>query len=455
MAKDTQQYVCQECGRKAPKPLGRCPQCGAWNSMALEVVKKQSITRTKGHGLEGGEALRISEIEGDAENRIPVPIVEFSRVLGGGVVPGSVVLIGGEPGIGKSTLLLQLSLALASAGVVLYVSGEESGQQIKSRAIRLHSGADLPGNIYLLSETNLNSVIEAIQELSPLIVIIDSIQTMFSPDVDSSAGSVTQVRECGSRLQQQAKASGIGCFLVGHVTKEGVIAGPRVLEHLVDAVLYLEGDSFHTFRLLRCIKNRYGASTEVGVFEMKKWGLVEVSDPSRAFLAERLPNAPGSAISVNLEGTRPLILEIQGLTSPTTFGNPRRMANGVDFNRLLLIVAVLTRRVGVKLSDQDVLVSVVGGLRVSEPATDLAIAAALASSMQDQPIPQNTALIGEVGLSGELRGVPQSSRRLQEAFKLGFTRVILPEGKKSEGEQPEGLVVLRVRSLKNALDLMF
>jgi DNA repair protein RadA/Sms len=370
-------------------------------------------------------------------------------------VPGSVVLIGGEPGIGKSTLLLQLALSLAAENPVLYVSGEESSQQVKSRALRLHPGAGLPENLFLLSETNLDSIMAAFGQISPLIAIIDSIQTVSIAELDSSAGSLTQVRESANRLQQHAKTSGMGCFLVGHVTKEGAIAGPRVLEHLVDSVLYLEGDSFHTFRLLRSIKNRYGASTEVGVFEMRKEGLLEVKDPSRAFLSERLPNAPGSAISVNLEGTRPIILEIQGLTSPTSFGNPRRTANGVDFNRLLLITAVLTRRVGVKLSEQDILVNVVGGLKVSEPATDLAIAAALTSSMRDLPIPQNTALIGEVGLSGELRSVPQTALRLKEAAKLGFERVVLPTGQKPKGPSDNDLELHTVRSLKAAFKYLF
>jgi DNA repair protein RadA/Sms len=423
--------------------------------MTLQVLHSGRAMGSKTPPNGGPQAIRINEIEGDSEQRIQVPIGEFSRVLGGGIVPGSVVLIGGEPGIGKSTLLLQLSLALAAAGEVLYVSGEESIQQIKSRAVRLQPGAKLPENLFLLSEVNLDSILVAFEQLSPQIAIIDSIQTVFLPELESSAGSVSQVRECASRLQGHAKASGMGCFLVGHVTKEGVIAGPRILEHLVDSVLYLEGDSFHTFRLLRSIKNRYGASTEVGVFEMKKEGLLEVSDPSNAFLAERLPNAPGSAISVNMEGTRPLILEIQGLTSPTSFGNPRRTANGVDFNRLLLIIAVLNRRVGLKLSDQDILVNVVGGLKVSEPATDLAIAAALTSSMRDLPIPQDLALLGEVGLSGELRSVPQTSRRLQEAAKLGFGRAVVPAGKESKLESAGGLEILPARSLKEAIRVIF
>jgi DNA repair protein RadA/Sms len=358
-----------------------------------------------------------------------LPIGEFARVLGGGVVPGSIVLVGGDPGIGKSTLLLQMALEMTgtrdTAGKkVLYVSGEESERQIKARALRLtrlageNNQSEFSEELLLLTETNLELILEHIRAIKPDLLIVDSIQTVYLPEMNSTAGSVSQVRECANQLRELAKTSGMAVFLVGHVTKEGVIAGPRVLEHIVDTVLYLEGDRFQSYRLLRSVKNRFGATAEVGVFEMHDRGMVEVTNPSEAFLAERLVNAPGSAIAVTMEGTRPLLVEMQGLTSPSNLGNPRRTPNGVDFNRLLLITAVLTRRLGYRLSEQDVFVNVIGGLQVSEPAADLAIAAAIASSMKDIPVKADTVFIGEVGLSGELRWVGQMNARLREAAKL-------------------------------------
>jgi DNA repair protein RadA/Sms len=397
------------------------------------------------------QPLRLSEIEGDPEERLPIPIGEFARVLGGGVVPGSVVLIGGDPGIGKSTLLLQAALTMASETRVLYVSGEESERQIKSRSSRLLGPSALPDELFLLTETHLEVVVDQIRALAPGLVVVDSIQTIRSPDLDSGAGSISQVRECAHQLQNIAKETGIAVFLVGHVTKEGAIAGPKVLEHIVDTVLYLEGDAFHAYRLLRSVKNRFGATSEVGVFEMRPSGMEEVTNPSEAFLEERVANTPGSAIAVTMEGTRPLLVEVQGLTSTTSFGNPRRTANGVDFNRLLLTVAVLTRRVGLRLSDQDVFVSVVGGLRIAEPAADLAVAASIASSVYDRPIEKNLALIGEVGLSGELRSVAQLPARLNEASKLGFERVIVPKSSKVGNNLPQNMDVIQTSTLREAL----
>ena len=448
MVKSKTEYVCQQCGRRAAKALGRCPQCGAWNSMVAEVVTPK---RGRGPKVETSKPMRVMEIAGEDEDRIPLPITEFARVLGGGVVPGSVVLIGGDPGIGKSTLLLQLALTLADQGSVLYVSGEESERQIKNRVSRiLHGGA--PNELYLLTETNLEAIVPAIETTSPIAVVIDSIQTTHTSELDSSAGSISQVRECASRLQTLAKDSGVAVFLVGHVTKEGSIAGPKVLEHIVDTVLYLEGDSFHAYRLLRSVKNRFGPTTEVGVFEMGASGMEEVPNPSETFLAERVLDSPGSAIAITMEGTRPLLVEIQGLTSATSFGHPRRTVNGVDFNRLLLTIAVLSRRVGLRLSDQDVFVNVVGGLRISEPAADLALAAAISSSVKDLPLPADVAFIGEVGLSGELRTVPQMPARLSEAVKLGFHRVVIPKVDIPDDLRPEGLRVIQVSSLREALD---
>lgn len=449
MVKSKTEYVCQQCGRRAAKALGRCPQCGAWNSMVAEVV-----TPKRGRGPRAtvgtSQPMRLTEIKGEDEDRVPLPIKEFARVLGGGVVPGSVVLIGGDPGIGKSTLLLQLALAMAKQGSVLYISGEESERQIKNRVFRILHG-ELPDDLYLLTETSLEAILLAIEATDPIVVVIDSIQTTHTAELDSSAGSISQVRECASRLQILAKASGAAVFLVGHVTKEGAIAGPKVLEHIVDTVLYLEGDSFHAYRLLRSVKNRFGPTTEVGVFEMGVSGMEEVPNPSETFLAERVVDSPGSAIAVTMEGTRPLLVEIQGLTSATSFGHPRRTANGVDFNRLLLTIAVLSRRVGVRLTDQDVFVNVVGGLRISEPAADLAVAAAISSSVKDLPLPSDMAFIGEVGLSGELRTVPQMPARLSEASKLGFQRVVIPKVELSDDLCPEGLQVIQVRSLREAL----
>jgi DNA repair protein RadA/Sms len=401
---------------------------------------------------------RLNEIDGDSEERIAVPIGEFSRVLGGGVVPGSIVLIGGDPGIGKSTLMLQMTMQMAGDNTVLYVSGEESERQIKMRAMRLLRGeqdqtGELPKDLYLVTETNLDMILQHVQAIQPRLLVVDSIQTVYRPDLESSAGSVSQVRESASKLRELAKTSGIAVFVIGHVTKQGVIAGPRVLEHIVDTVLYLEGDHFQAYRLLRSVKNRFGATSEVGVFEMHERGMIEVTNPSEAFLAERMTNAPGSAIAVTMEGTRPLLVEIQGLTSHTNFGNPRRTANGVDFNRLLLITAVLSRRNNLHLSEQDVFVNVVGGLRIDEPAADLAVAAAIASSLWDKPVRADLVLIGELGLSGELRMVGQINARLREAASLGFKTAIVPHRLHNKERWPAGIDVQEARSLKQALKL--
>jgi len=429
--------------------------------MVEEIVEsnKTAQSHVSGHGLGGFSVpTRLNDIDGDSEERISVPIQEFSRVLGGGVVPGSIVLIGGDPGIGKSTLMLQMTLQMAGEHTVLYVSGEESERQIKMRASRLLKHADgtmdrLPDDLFLVTETNLEAIIEHVQSVQPRLLIIDSIQTVYRPDMESSAGSVSQVRECASRLRELAKTSGIAVFVVGHVTKEGTIAGPRVLEHIVDTVLYLEGDRYQAYRLLRSVKNRFGATSEVGVFEMQERGMIEVKNPSEAFLAERMVNAPGSAIAVTMEGTRPLLVEIQGLTSQTNFGNPRRTPNGIDFNRLLLITAVLSRRLNIRLSEQDIFVNVVGGLRIDEPAADLAVAAAITSSMRDHPVRADLVLIGELGLSGELRMVGQTNARLREAASLGFKQAIVPHRLQRKERWPEGIEVKEARSLREALKL--
>jgi DNA repair protein RadA/Sms len=395
---------------------------------------------------------RLREISTDGLDRLPLPMNEFSRVLGGGVVPGSLILVGGEPGIGKSTLLLQTAAVMANPqNPVLYVSGEESARQIKMRAERLKVD---PEELFVVTETNLDRILAHVEDVKPRLMIVDSVQTTYSEALSSASGSVSQVRETATRLQALAKQSGIGVFLVGHVTKEGAIAGPKVLEHIVDTVLYLEGDLFHTYRLLRSVKNRFGATSEVGVFEMRQNGLKEVANPSEAFLAERMVNSAGSAIAVTMEGTRPLLVEVQALTSTTSFGHPRRTANGVDFNRLLLIVAVLSKRVGLQLTDQDVFANVIGGLRINEPASDLAVAAAIASSVRDRPVAADLSLVGEIGLSGELRAVSQLPARLKEAAKLGFRRCVIPRTVRRQADPlPEELEIVQARSLNQALGI--
>jgi DNA repair protein RadA/Sms len=454
MPKTHTRYVCQECGRVAASYMGKCPQCGSFNSMVEEIVHDEPVTKNAAvRGLTGRSAPRsIGEVSGEVEDRISLPIGEFARVLGGGIVPGSIVLVGGDPGIGKSTLMLQVAVEMASRMRVLYVSGEESERQIKMRAIRLQNKKELPSGLLLVTETNLEVILNHVNEVKPDLLIVDSIQTTYLSQMDSSAGSVSQVRECSSQLRELAKTRGITVFVIGHVTKEGTIAGPRVLEHIVDTVLYLEGDRFQAYRLLRSVKNRFGATSEVGVFEMREGGLAEVTNPSEAFLAERMVNAAGSAIAVTMEGTRPILVEIQGLTSPTQFGNARRTPNGVDFNRMLLIAAVLTRRLGLKLAEQDIFVNVVGGIQIEEPAADLAIAAAIASSWKDVPIRAEAVLIGEIGLAGELRMTGQMAVRLREAAKLGFKTAIIPKAIRKAEPYPKDIGIIEVRSVQQALD---
>jgi DNA repair protein RadA/Sms len=393
--------------------------------------------------------MELSEVTTENRPRILTPIDEFNRVLGGGIVPGSLVLISGDPGIGKSTLLLQVSASIASQGArVLYISGEESLHQIRIRADRLK--VDGKG-LYLLSETNLEALLQRMEEVSPDLVIVDSIQTVYEEEVGGAPGSIGQIRESTLRLMHWAKLHQIPTFITGHVTKEGAIAGPKVLEHMVDAVLYLEGDTFSAYRILRGIKNRFGSTNEIGVFEMRDQGLVEVSDPSKEFLSSRNQGAIGSAVASTLEGTRPLLVEIQALTTFTTFGQPRRTANGIDFNRLLLLIAVITKRMGISLANQDVLVNVAGGLRISEPAADLAIALAITSTLRDREIDPNLVAVGEVGLSGEVRPVSQLERRINEASRQGFTRCLVPSTSMDGITKAKGIELVPVGSLKEAL----
>ncbi|MCS6802970.1 MAG: DNA repair protein RadA [Chloroflexota bacterium] len=441
-------FCCQQCGGEQSKWLGRCPECGTWNSL-VEMQVERSAPGAVTASLPKAEPQSLPTITADRVERITVAYEEFNRVLGGGIVPGSLILIGGEPGVGKSTLLAQISGALVrTIGTVLYISGEESVQQIKLRADRL--GINDAG-LYLLAETSLDNAMAAMERLQPRAVVVDSIQTMYLDDLESAAGSVSQVRECAVRLQRWAKARHVPIFLVGHVTKEGAIAGPRVLEHIVDCVLYLEGERFQSYRLLRSTKNRFGSTYEVGVFEMRGDGLVEVHNPSAAFLAERSAAATGSAVTVTMEGTRPILVEIQALTSPSPSSLTRRTANGIDPNRLHLLTAVLTKRVGLNLSAQDVFVNVVGGLKIGEPAADLAVALAIASSYRDLPLDHETVYLGEVGLGGELRSTGQLERRLLEAAKLGFNQALIPAAVKRDRIKVDGMRLIPVPDLASAI----
>lgn len=437
-------YICQSCGHASPKWLGRCPECGEWNSLVEEVAVK---ARPADRAAEAAEPVSVAEVTLATETRATTGVAEFDRVLGGGVVGGSVVLVGGDPGIGKSTMLLQIGDRIARGGArVLYVSAEESVRQTKLRAERL--GATAP-ELLLLAENDLDVITQTVGRLRPAVLVVDSIQTVYRGDVASAPGSVAQVRECTAALVRLAKDEGVATFIVGHVTKEGALAGPRVLEHLVDTVLYFEGDRHHAYRILRATKNRFGSTNEIGVFEMAGAGLVEVPNPSAAFLSERPQAAPGSAVVCAIEGTRPLLVEVQALVSPTHFGMPRRTAAGVDYNRLLLLLAVLERRAGLQLAAQDVYVSIAGGVGVEEPAADLGIAVAVASSLRDRPVDPRAVVIGEVGLAGEVRAVPQLGKRLAEAARLGFARAVVP--RTSSADAPQGLEVVAVADLASAL----
>ena len=452
MAKQRTHYVCQNCNRITAAYVGRCPRCGEFDTMVEEIIVDETGggKPSKPFSVDSVPQ-RLSEITADGFERLDLPVEEFSRVLGGGIVPGSLVLVGGDPGIGKSTLLLEVATLVADRhGPTLYVSGEESARQIKMRADRLNLQSH---NLFLVTETNLDAILVHVQSVKPVMLIVDSIQTTHTDELKSAAGSVSQVRAAAARLQELAKETGLAVFLVGHVTKEGAIAGPRVLEHIVDTVLYLEGDPFHRYRLLRSVKNRFGATSEVGVFEMGARGMEEVANPSEAFLAERQVNAPGSAIAVTLEGTRPLLVELQALASSTAFPNPRRTANGIDYNRLLLLTAVLGRRVRLPVFDKDIFVNVIGGLQIKEPAADLAVALAIASSIRDRPVYADLAVVGEVGLSGELRAVSQLEVRLKEAHKLGFKRCLIPgSSRRGDVQIPAGLKIITCRNLNEAID---
>lgn len=439
-------FICQQCGHESAKWLGRCPQCEGWNTFA-ETLLGSSGTGRRAARTHSASPEELSTVSSEDAARIVLSFVECNRVLGGGIVPGSLVLIGGDPGIGKSTLLLQISASVAQRGKqVVYVSGEESPRQLRLRATRLGLDGE---RLFVLPETNMETISEQLQSATPDMVVIDSIQTVYLENLDSTPGSIGQIRECTMKLMRWAKATGVPVLLSGHVTKDGSLAGPRVLEHVVDVVLYLEGERFSTYRLLRGVKNRFGSTNEVGVFEMRSSGLLEVSNPSQVLLSQRPQETVGSAVVPTLEGSRPLLVEIQALTSTTSFGLPRRTANGVEFNRLLMVTAVLTKRASLSLGNQDIMVNVTGGLRVSEPAADLAMALAIASSLGGVAIDPGLVALGELGLSGELRAVPQVERRLTEAAKLGFERCLIPAA--AEAEACEGMQLIRVATVKEAL----
>lgn len=447
-------FMCQECGTESPKYLGRCPSCGQWNTFVEEKVQDQNDNRSRvSFSGTRTKAAPINEVEIEKEKRFKVPFDEFNRVLGGGVVPGSLVLIGGDPGIGKSTLLLQISAFLNNTGgTVLYVTGEESASQIKMRAERLEL---IGSNFYLYAETDLGAISETVEELRPQFLIVDSIQTMHHPDIDSAAGSVSQVRESTATLMKMAKSNDIATFIVGHVTKEGAIAGPRMLEHMVDTVLYFEGEQHHTFRILRAVKNRFGSTNEIGIFEMNEDGLKEVTNPSQLFLEERLDGTNGSAVVAAMEGTRPILVEIQSLITPTAFGNAKRTASGLDYSRVSLIMAVLEKRAGLLLQNYDAYLKAAGGVKLDEPAIDLSIAISIASSYKELETNATDCFIGEIGLTGELRRVSKIEQRVSEAAKLGFKRVFIPKNNQTGWSYPEGIEVIGCRTIGEVIKRAF
>jgi len=443
-------YVCQSCAYESARWVGKCPNCGEWNSFVEEILPgRRSKVRTSAAGKTAGP-VPIGAVEIAPDPRTPVGIPEFDRVLGGGIVPGSVVLIGGDPGIGKSTLMMQMASSLRC--VTLYITGEESVGQIKLRAERL--AVKPPESLLLLAETNLDVIQAVIARQPPDLLIVDSIQTMFRPDLESAPGTVSQVREATAMFMRMAKTGGTPVFLVGHVTKEGVIAGPKVVEHMVDTVLQFEGERHHAFRILRAMKNRFGSTNEIGVFEMNDGGLREVSNPSEVFLAERKSGASGSAVVASVEGTRPLLVEVQALVAPTSYGVPQRNSTGFDARRLQMLLAVLEKRVGLRLGQYDVFVNVAGGVRIDEPAVDLGMALAIVSSLRDVPVDATAVAIGEVGLGGEIRSVSQAEKRVGEAGKLGFTRCVLPRSNARKLSRRDGVELVEIETVDQAISAL-
>ena len=455
MPKNKMIFFCKDCGHEVSRWVGKCPGCSSWNTMVeeLKVDKKAPKVAQSTFANQMLEPKKITEIEMVEEDRIKTSISELNRALGGGIVKGSLVLFGGEPGIGKSTLLLQTANDLANKGIkVLYVSGEESSKQIRLRAQRLSAESD---NLYVYAETNMALIETQIKEMNPDFVIIDSIQTIYLAEISSAPGSVTQVRECTSWLMKIAKVGGVPIFIVGHVTKDGNIAGPRLLEHMVDTVLYFEGERHHTYRILRAVKNRFGSTNEIGIFDMKEEGLAEVINASEVFLEDRAVGLPGTSIMAAIEGTRPILVEIQSILAPTSFGNPKRMSSGIDNNRLSLILAVLEKRMGFFLQNQDTYVKVTGGVKVDEPAVDLAIVASIVSSYKDKATPNRDVYMGEVGLTGEIRRISRIEERIKEVKKLGFTRAIVPKKNLGGWSVPAGIDIIGADTVKEAIGTIF
>ena len=446
-------FSCQSCGYQSPKWLGKCPDCGGWDGFVEERQATGALAVTRNAVVAPSAPVPIDSIEIDHEQRLLTTIHEFDRVLGGGLVPGTLVLVGGDPGIGKSTLMLQALHGLAGQGrKVLYVSGEESIRQIRLRSKRLET---VSSSLLVVSEVEVDAILAMVDSIKPEVLVIDSIQTMFSSELGSAPGSVSQVREATVRLMLMAKRSGIPTFLVGHVTKDGAIAGPKLLEHMVDTVLYFEGDRNHIFRVLRAVKNRFGSTNEIGVFEMKDRGLEEVANPSAVFLSGRPASAAGSVVAASMEGTRPILVELQALTSGTNFGTPRRTILGLDPNRVALLAAVMEKKIGMHLMGYDIFMNVAGGVRVIEPAVDLAIVAAIASSFLDKPVPDRTVVMGEVGLTGEVRAIGQAGTRIYESAKMGFNRCIVPQSNLKRLPAMEGVEIVGVRTVSEAVESLF
>lgn len=447
MARVKSVFICQHCGYESPKWMGRCPGCGEWNTMAEEVLNRTDRRGTAA-GREGSRPVAMDQIDLSKETRNSTGMEELDRVLGGGIVRGSLVLVGGDPGIGKSTLLLQLAGNISPRQRVLYVSGEESVKQVKIRGERLGISS---GNILILGETDIDIILDQVKRITPDMIIVDSIQTVYTPEISSAPGSVSQVREVTARLLQTAKSMAIPTFIIGHVTKQGAIAGPRVLEHMVDTVLYFEGERYHSYRVIRSVKNRFGSTNEIGVFEMKDKGLVEVANPSEFMLEGRPAGVPGTVVVCSVEGTRPMLVELQALVSLSNLGMPRRMATGIDYNRLSMLMAVMEKRLGMQLQGQDAFVNVVGGLKIDEPAVDLGIVLAVASSFRNMPVDKTAVVIGEVGLTGEVRAVNSIDRRVAEAAKLGFGHCIIPRDNMKQVDSSETRIT-GVANLAEAID---
>jgi DNA repair protein RadA/Sms len=446
-------YICQSCAYQSSKWLGRCPECEQWSSFVEERTSMKAYRHRGGGERSTARPVAITEVSADEGERLPTGIAEFDRVLGGGALPGMVILVGGDPGIGKSTLLLQVAGYISRDGhPVLYVSGEESAKQTRLRADRVSA---LSEHLLILPDTSVERILEHVEQLRPRMVVVDSVQTLSSEQLQSGAGSISQVRDVTARLVEMAKTSGIATFLVGHVTKDGALAGPKVLEHMVDCVLYFEGEASHAFRILRAVKNRFGSANEIGVFEMTKEGLREVDNPSRLFLSERPEATSGSVVVCTLEGTRPLLIEVQALASPSPLAMPRRVATGFDVNRVALLIAILEKRVGLHLHGEDVYLNVAGGIRVTEPAVDLGVATAIASSFRDRPIDPRAVIMGEVGLGGEVRAIPHLEGRLREAEKLGFQKAVIPEPQHPLGALAGKLHIIPVTSVAGAFESLF